>query len=292
MINEKLSTSESAFPVTESFGREPTVYDVEPPAAEREDAMLSVPVVLNLSDITTQGYEPLSKRELVIGRDDDCDIVLDDHRASRRHVSLVVSDVVPGPRQPEVTLIDHDSMNGTYVNGEEVAGQRLLRNGDRILVGATEFGYFVRTKLEVELEQRHRALLRERGYVPADSRVPVDLDVALSIVFPEETFSPTSIDAKILDISRRGARLSSRVITRNLYSMMLRSKRYVRIEARIRGSKESILLRGQLVWIHYEEKGEATNCSFGVCFDAGDRKSRGLVDYLAVRFAPSEDGGE
>lgn len=66
--------------------------------------------------------------ENVIGRGDDVDIKLGDDDVSRRHAKIV--------KHPEgmVEVVDLESTNGTFVNGERVKA-RELRDGDRLLVG-------------------------------------------------------------------------------------------------------------------------------------------------------------
>jgi hypothetical protein len=66
---------------------------------------------------------------LTIGRVTGCDIVLDDHKSSRRHARLVVEGGV-------VEVEDLGSSNGTLLNGKPVT-RRVLRPGDKIQIGAT-----------------------------------------------------------------------------------------------------------------------------------------------------------
>ena len=63
-----------------------------------------------------------------IGRMSDCWLTLDDELASRYHARLHVAG-----RMAE--LEDLGSRNGTYINGERVAGRRRLLDGDRIRIG-------------------------------------------------------------------------------------------------------------------------------------------------------------
>ncbi len=67
---------------------------------------------------------PLAAAELVIGHSATADIVLDDTYVSRRHALLTVDEA------GQVTIRDLNSTGGTYVNGERLAGGRILREGD------------------------------------------------------------------------------------------------------------------------------------------------------------------
>jgi FHA domain-containing protein len=66
-----------------------------------------------------------------IGRSRDCDVVLDDAGASRRH-----AEVIPAPNG--WVLRDLDSTNGVRINGRPVEGSQELRGGDRLEIGSTE----------------------------------------------------------------------------------------------------------------------------------------------------------
>src|SRR5687768_12229808 len=67
-------------------------------------------------------------REIIIGRSSDLDMVLVEDMVSRRHAKISSTDT-------EVYIQDMGSTNGTFVNGEKIAGRALLHEGDRILVG-------------------------------------------------------------------------------------------------------------------------------------------------------------
>jgi hypothetical protein len=67
---------------------------------------------------------------LLIGRDPQNDLVLDDRRVSRKHAEVRL-------RLGRYTLYDLQSTNGTYVNGRRVA-ERVLDDGDRISIGGLE----------------------------------------------------------------------------------------------------------------------------------------------------------
>jgi pSer/pThr/pTyr-binding forkhead associated (FHA) protein len=69
--------------------------------------------------------------EAVIGRDDDCHVVLDEDPVSRRHAKVLFFD-----QRPE--LLDLGSSNGTFLNGKQVH-RAFLKDGDRIQVGGCIF---------------------------------------------------------------------------------------------------------------------------------------------------------
>ena len=65
----------------------------------------------------------------VIGRSSD-QIHLSDHTASRRHAEI-------RPDNGSWLLVDLNSSNGTYLNGQRVVSPTVLRHGDQIKVGST-----------------------------------------------------------------------------------------------------------------------------------------------------------
>lgn len=69
---------------------------------------------------------------VVVGRSSTCHIVLDDGLVSRRHAQFVVN-------AKAASIEDFGSVNGVYLNGERISGQRGLRDGDRVQIGKQDF---------------------------------------------------------------------------------------------------------------------------------------------------------
>lgn len=76
---------------------------------------------------------PMSQSSLLIGRASDCDIVLDDQETSRHHARFFW-------RGSQLMVEDLGSTNGTLVNGVQIKGAQVLREGDRVETGASIFG--------------------------------------------------------------------------------------------------------------------------------------------------------
>ncbi len=84
--------------------------------------------------LTTVRGENLPVRDgFVIGRVAGCDLVIQDGKASRRHARIVVAGGV-------AEVEDLQSSNGTRLNDKPVT-RRVLRDGDRIEIGATVLVY-------------------------------------------------------------------------------------------------------------------------------------------------------
>ena len=67
-------------------------------------------------------------REVVIGRSRSCELTLPVGEASRRHAMVRFED-------GDFRVRDLGSTNGTFVNGEPLGAERVLRPGDRIEIG-------------------------------------------------------------------------------------------------------------------------------------------------------------
>ncbi len=70
----------------------------------------------------------------VIGRSRDCDIVLADGNASRRHAEIL-------PTEGGWSIGDLGSTNGTAVNGRRIRGAVALSGGDRIEIGTSDLRF-------------------------------------------------------------------------------------------------------------------------------------------------------
>ncbi|NND64627.1 MAG: FHA domain-containing protein [Gammaproteobacteria bacterium] len=75
----------------------------------------------------------LNKRNLMIGRREDCDIRIDSKNVSRLHAQIfTVLD--------QAYVLDLDSKNGTFVNSRRVK-KHLLSDGDVVTLGGHELRY-------------------------------------------------------------------------------------------------------------------------------------------------------
>lgn len=75
----------------------------------------------------------LQRREkIVIGRGTECDVVIQDLKASRRHCQLT-------RKQDGFLLEDLGSKNGTYVNGERITEPMVLTSTNTFKIGDTVF---------------------------------------------------------------------------------------------------------------------------------------------------------
>ncbi|HFB52399.1 MAG TPA: FHA domain-containing protein [Anaerolineae bacterium] len=83
-------------------------------------------ILLVLEGDTTRKNWELNKPTILIGRGNDCDVVVNDRQVSRHHAQIVRDDT-------GYKLVDLNSKNGTFLNGQQLMGEtRPLKDGDQI----------------------------------------------------------------------------------------------------------------------------------------------------------------
>jgi len=112
------------------FGCEATLVEGEPEPAPALSAGGGEAAIVLLEEGHEERTYQLHKQSVAIGRLPECDIVISDPGASRRHATITRED------GGEYVLTDLGSTNGTLVNDEPV-GEHVLSDGDRITIGNT-----------------------------------------------------------------------------------------------------------------------------------------------------------
>ena len=82
---------------------------------------------------------PIEKQQFVFGRDESCDVSLEDELVSSRHAVLEVV-LTPDGKRVDYILQDKESTNHTYVNDERIDLHR-LKDGDVIRIGKNHFRF-------------------------------------------------------------------------------------------------------------------------------------------------------
>jgi hypothetical protein len=114
--------------------------------------------------LTPNGQHELRVGSALVGRGADCEIVIDDLLASRQHARISIEG-------SGVVLEDLHSTNGVYVNGFRITRRTLLREGDRVLIGACELSLFERPAPPSSREEA-LATPPRRPRVPKPDEVP------------------------------------------------------------------------------------------------------------------------
>lgn len=89
------------------------------------------------------------RRPIVVGRGEDCDIVITDRKISRQHARFT-------PKQEGVLLEDLKSKNGTHYNGAALTDPVVLKDGDLIQI----------------------ALAQKFTFLSSDATIPLDFEAA------------------------------------------------------------------------------------------------------------------
>ena len=98
---------------------------------------------------------PIDKEEIMIGRVDNCDLLVEDELVSRHHCKILLT---PDGAQ----LVDLASTNGTLLNGRKI-DKVFLKEGDQIQVGSvTIFKYHLKEEVENKfLGELYRAATKD-----------------------------------------------------------------------------------------------------------------------------------
>jgi len=68
---------------------------------------------------------------ITIGRSPENDIIINDNKVSRTHLQIVQDD------NGNYSVIDFNSTNGTFVNGQQITGEVRINQGDEVKIGNT-----------------------------------------------------------------------------------------------------------------------------------------------------------
>jgi len=229
-----------------------------------------------LVDLVQQSILQLNSTRFSIGRDQSCDLSLEDPLVSRKHAELLRESA------GGYTIKDLDSTHGTFVAGAKVSEHKLV-DGDEIIVGATRFRFF---------HSDEEMLLHKAHAKDAEKKRDWSLDMypKLNSVWqtceqffanlelrdgPARLFHPVRADFEFPPQAGPGALLSVfiRLLDRQAPDFHLHA--YV-IEKRVEGKKRGILLefleeekdRLELVLVcaegesipHFRRRYERTDC--------------------------------
>ncbi len=170
---------------------------------------------------------PLHKRETIIGRGDDTDLLLPDVSVSRRHCCVKESG-------DGYELRDLKSSNGTLLNGRKMLCKP-LNHGDRIQVGKFLLSFESHAG-NVEMDQTTRDL--EKFHL--DDERPGFL-ARISAIEGPAVQATGRLDAKSLKAARIAARISKDA---RIYTVGLDEKEYVPGENGISFGKKGIPVQG------------------------------------------------
>lgn len=126
-----------------------------------------------------EGQRWLIKSQLVIGRDDACDIIIPDRQVSRQHAHLLYT-------KNGVILEDLESKNGTFINSRRILEAETLKEGDELQVALVQHFVFISSDATLPLEDLPQiALLETKLRIDQEAKRVwvrgIELDPPLSI---------------------------------------------------------------------------------------------------------------
>lgn len=105
-------------------------------------------------------YYPLTKRTMVIGRDEALPIQIKDELVSRKHVQIRCEESDGADR---FILLDMSSANGTFVNGRQITTELTLQDNDIIELGTSKLMFSTTEFPDRESALNHYKARGERG---------------------------------------------------------------------------------------------------------------------------------
>ncbi len=132
----------------------------------------------------------ISSSTVNIGRADSNDLVLDHPSVSRHHARLTV---LPGDT---TLLIDLGSLNGTYVNGQQIQ-EHPLADQDRVYVGMFELKYQIAGDADLYVEVAPLPNAEVSGLIAPDS-----LGTALRLQAEAAAAAPQTTEERLRDLER------------------------------------------------------------------------------------------
>lgn len=124
--------------------------------------------------VLVDGWQPglrirLDGKPIKLGRNAGCDVVLPDSQVSGQHCEIHVR-----PNQPDVTLHDLGSTNGSFIEGKRVQAVAKLRPGGMLRIGSQVFMHQYLLKAEVaKAAELDRDLDKARSYVQSLLPAPI-----------------------------------------------------------------------------------------------------------------------
>jgi pSer/pThr/pTyr-binding forkhead associated (FHA) protein len=105
----------------------------------------------------------MSRESLVLGRGEECDIVLEERSVSRQHIRIYKED-------DKFFVQDLDSKNGTWLNGTQFKGVREIRDNDEIRVALSVRVRFIGSGSTTPLNEAVPGVVEGRLTLDPDAR--------------------------------------------------------------------------------------------------------------------------
>lgn len=135
---------------------------------------------------------PVTGQKFLIGRAEGCQLRAKSDQIAERHCLLELS---PG----QLKLSDLGSPAGTIVNGQRIAGEQLLKMGDRLKVGPLEFEVCMSVSLAAKKKPKVANAAEAAARLATSPSDDMDIDRWLSEGAEEES-APSRYAARLEDL--------------------------------------------------------------------------------------------
>jgi diguanylate cyclase (GGDEF)-like protein len=208
---------------------------------EPEKVTTTEPFLVSISGRETGKAIPLKERNLKIGRELDCDLILESPHISRYHAELIW-------KGSELLVRDLGSTNGVFVNGKKIT-EEVLHNGDKILFG-TQLYYKLVYQDAVD-QTYHQSLFKAANTDPLtqlyNKRYFMEF-LEKEFSFSRRTGQPLSLIMLDIDhfksINDTYGHVAGDQILKNMGSILASQIRLENIACRFGGEEFGIIIRG------------------------------------------------
>lgn len=129
-----------------------------------------------------EGQEVAIERDMLIGRHQDADLVLQSAEISRRHAAFLL-------KEDALWVQDLKSSNGTFVNDIRIEHDKMLKEGDIVQFASIKFNVLAPAKVEPVIEQ----------LVPEIEIEPVTQAIEKPIQQPSEAIATAEIEKTVIE---------------------------------------------------------------------------------------------
>jgi len=168
----------------------------------------NIPIIF-AHDGPLKGDNWVIEKEIMVGRDMDCDITISDRQVSRFHAKFQIN------KNRQVRVVDLDSKNGTYVNGERINSSYALGDGDAIKIALIQELVFISSDATLPLD------IRTMQLKPKSQKLFIDEKARRIWIGEKELIPPLSVPQyKLLTLlyQSEGTAVSRETIVRAVWS--------------------------------------------------------------------------
>ncbi len=198
------------------------------------------PYLIQISGRETGQMHRLGGKDMTIGRDPTCEIMLDDPHVSRAHAAITCVGTT-------LTLKDAGSTNGVFVNGKKIV-EHVLQDGDKILIGTRLYFKFC---YQDTVEQNYQQNLFRAANIDALTQL-YNKKYFLDVLSKEFSFSrrnknPLSLMMIDLDYFKKVndtyGHMAGDHVLKTMGQALLKQLRMENIACRYGGEEFSVILR-------------------------------------------------